>query len=256
MRSDQMSKIWREYRERAVSREIHPDDHMFNSAVNGWDDYVAVGVSAAEVINYVLSAAPSGEVRRFMDFGCGHGRVARHLRAMFPFAEGAFVDIDSSCVEFCSDKFDGIPIASKEEFSELKLPGGLDLIWLGSVFTHLDYGRMNALFNLLASSLSRHGCLIGTFRGKAMYMRMKGDMERDESTERKWRSLIQQYEAAGVGYAPYNKAENADWGLSLSSIEAVVGLGRRRGDLNLIAYREAGWAGAHDVAAWARMTVD
>jgi SAM-dependent methyltransferase len=250
-----MVQVWTAYKQRPIVRDLHPADHMFNTAARGWDDYLAVGESAASVITYVLSAGPSGDVRRFMDFGCGHGRVARHLRAMFPDTEAVFVDIDPTGAEFCATTFNGTPITSEEDFSKLKLPANMDLIWLGSVFTHLDYGRMNTLFDLLASCLSRHGVLVGTFRGQTMYDTMKELAAKDPNTQRKWGSLLQQYEANGFGFAPYDMAENAEWGLFLSGINSVAGLGRRRGDMKMIAFREAGWAGAHDVAAWARMAV-
>jgi hypothetical protein len=40
-------------------------------------------------------------------------------------------------------------------------------------------------------------------------------------------------------------------GLSLSSVECVIGMSRRHPRLRLINYTEVGWAAVHDVAAWA-----
>jgi hypothetical protein len=252
MRTDIMMQRWDAYRETQISRELHPDDHMFNAAKTGWSEYLGVGESAAECITYVLSGAPSGDVRKFMDFGCGHGRIARHLRALFPAADAVFVDIDPAGSGFCATTFGGSAITSIDDFDKLTLPGNLDLIWLGSIFTHLDRGRMIALLNVLTSSLSRHGVVAGTFRGETMYKIMKEDSAKNRNTELKWRSLLQQYEANGFGYAPYS-SDTPQWGLSLSTVSSVFEIGRSRADLKMIAYREAGWAGAHDVAAWARM---
>jgi hypothetical protein len=140
--------------------------------------------------------------------------------------------------------FGGRSVPSSEDFGSLELPNDLDLIWVGSVFTHLDCGRRVALFDALAGALRVRGTLVATFRGAFMYRKMKSNQQQ------KWKSLLDQYEASGIGYAPYN-GDNRDWGLSLSSVEHVVAMGRRHPRLRLINYTEVGWSAVHDVAAWA-----
>lgn len=250
MHADTLTELWTAYRKREVDRTLHPEDHMFNTAKNGWDDYHAVGVSAMQVIQSVLGSSPSHRVARIMDFGCGHGRVARHLRAFFPEAEMFFVDIDGEAAKFCAAQFNGTAITSSEDFSSLDLPKDIDLIWLGSVFTHLDYGRMNALFDILVSSLRPRGIIIATFRGEYLYRQMKAETE--PNLKRKWTPLLRQYEAGGIGYLPYDAEKNPQWGLSLSSMDRIAGMGRRHADIRLIGYTETGWAAVHDVASWAR----
>ena len=169
MHADKLSKHWLSYREREIDKTLHPDDHMFNTAVNGWADYNFVGLSAVQMISSVCHHVPWHQLRRIMDFGCGHGRVARHLRGYLPNAELFFVDIDRSCTDFCAAQFGGTGIVSKEDFAAVDLPTDMDLIWVGSVFTHLDYGRMNALFDLLVKSLRPNGVLVATFRGEHMF---------------------------------------------------------------------------------------
>lgn len=252
MHPTKFSQLWLEYIERPIAQTLHPADHMFNTAVNGWTDYHAVGVSAMQIIGTALQSGPSYDVSRILDFGCGHGRVARHLRAFFPNAELFFADIDETGAQFCAKQFKGTDIKSGEDFATLDLPKEMDLIWLGSVFTHLDYGRMIALFDLMASSLRPRGTLIATFRGSFLYREMKA--ESDPGQARKWRSLLDQYEAGGIGYLAYN-SENPLWGLSLLSIESLIGMGRRHPSLRLVLYSEVGWAAVHDVAAWARAPI-
>jgi SAM-dependent methyltransferase len=248
MDADVVSQLWTEYRERTIDQTLHPHDHMCNTAVNGRTDYEAVGRSAMQIIASALISGPSYHVTRIMDFGCGHGRVARHLRSFFPNAELFFSDIDPTCPEFCSRQFGGRSVPSSENFGSLKLPDDLDMIWVGSVFTHLDYGRMVSLFDTLAGALRMRGTLVATFRGAFMYRKMKA--EKDPEQQRKWKSLLDQYEAGGIGYASYN-SDKPDWGLSLSSVECVIGMSRRHPRLRLINYTEVGWAAVQDVAAWA-----
>jgi SAM-dependent methyltransferase len=246
---DFIADMWRAYRQREVDRTLHPDDHMFNTAVRGWTDYDGVAASGMEVICTVLASAPASPRERILDFGCGHGRLARHLRAMMPDAELFFCDIDEDAAKFCAETFNGTAVPSTDSFSELELPGDLDLIWVGSVFTHIDHERMLQLHEKLFESLSENGVLIATFRGENMYRTML--TEGGEYSGPKWRPLIEQYEAEGTGYMDY-WPERPGWGLSLTSIDRVVELGSRFDDCRLIGYSEAGWAAAHDVAAWTR----
>lgn len=241
MQIDKLNAMWSEYRARSIDPTVHPCDHMFHANPR-LDQYDLVGESAVRVIFSVLASAPKEAVWRILDFGCGHGRVARHLRAFFPAAEMWFADVDSSCIEFCAETFNGTPIESPADFSELELPSGLDLIWVGSVFTHMDLERMKLLHGKLLDALGPGGLLVATFHGRRMYELTRG--------QERWAALIRDFEEIGVAYQSYEREDLGDWGLSLSSVETVIGLGRT--DAQLVAYTETGWANLQDVAAWMR----
>ncbi len=248
MHADMVAKFWTDYRSRPINRELHPKDHMFNTAVNGWTDYEAVGVSAMQIISSALLAGPAYHLRRALDFGCGHGRIARHLRAAMPSAELYFSDIDETCSRFCAEQFKGHYVQSFQNFEQLELPKDMDLIWVGSVFTHLDYERMNKLFNALVGALAPSGTLIATFRGHFQYLHALA--QKDPVERQRWRPLLDQYEAGGIGFHTYGFESDPGWGLSMSSSDRIIGMGRRFPDLRLVNYSEVGWAAAHDVAAW------
>lgn len=248
MQFDQIASLWQKYRKSEISTVIHPDDQMMIGAVNGWADYNYVGISTVEVILSLLSFCKTEHVRSILDFGCGHGRGARHIRACFPNARMTFCDIDEGASRFCAESFKGDVMASSDDFDELSPQGEFDVIWLGSVFTHLDYGRMILLFDKLQAHLAPGGLLVGSFRGRHLYR-----VHRDEphpGQRAKWRNLCEQYLAGGVGHAPYNPGEK--WGISLTSPAAVIGIGSRHEDIRLVSYAERGWAGVHDVGAWTR----
>src|SRR5262245_24453791 len=107
MHADYVCGLWFEYRKQAVDQTVHPDDRMFTTAVNGMDDYMGVGISAAQMIYSSLNFAPTHRVSRVLDFGCGYGRVARHIRAMFPEATLFVADIEEAAVQFCAARFNG-----------------------------------------------------------------------------------------------------------------------------------------------------
>lgn len=248
MHFDQITGLWTRYRAAEIDKRVHPDDHMMNTAQQGWADYNFVGVSTIQLLLSLLAQADTQKVRRILDFGCGHGRAARHIRACFPTAEMDFCDIDPGAAQFCADTFSGAAIVSSDDFSDLSLDKEYDIIWLGSVFTHLSLDRMIALFDKLQSHLAVGGILAASFRGRNLYLRHEG--EKDPNQRAKWRNLCLQYQTAGVGFTPYQTGGN--WGLSLTKPATVIGLGSRHAHLRLIGYAERGWANVHDVAAWSR----
>lgn len=244
---DTVNHLWTKYLEQDIDKTIHPNDDMFRKSKD-LAEYLAVGHAGVSLISSVISLARMRTVNRVLDFGCGHGRVARHIRALLPKAELYFSDIDAEGAQFCAERFGGSRIASSEQFSELKLPQNLDLIWLGSVFTHLSYERMQALFDALFASLSPGGALIITFRGRNMYETMQRDHPMQVA---KWAPLLRDYEATGTAYQPY-EASTPDWGLSLNTPESMFALARKAPEARVLCFSEAAWAVAHDVMAWTR----
>lgn len=248
MQIDKLNALWNGYRSRPVITTVHQDDHMFAHNAK-LDDYDVVGESGIRVIHSILAMAPKESIWRILDFGCGHGRVARHIRAMFPAAEMWFSDVDPSCIKFCSETFGGTPVPSYPDLSQTNLPSGMDLTWVGSVFTHIDFDRMQILFAKLFESLGVGGVLIATFRGHRTYEVTK--MKPAEAD--RYKALLESYEATGVGYQSYGRDDLGDWGLSLTSIEKVVSLGREHPNARLVGFAEAGWANIHDVGAWIKV---
>ena len=95
-----------------VSRTISANDLMFDKAAAA---YLYSGAVAMQLIRQCLTAVGTQEVRRVLDFGCGHGRVMRVLRAAFPDGELVACDIDKDAVSFCAENFGARPaLASKE----------------------------------------------------------------------------------------------------------------------------------------------
>src|SRR5262249_50815373 len=100
------------YVEATGSPEIAPD-HQIDQTGKDW--YFSVGVSALRCILHGLAISRVPQVSSILDLPCGHGRVARHLRAAFPGVPIAFSDLNRSGVDFCSSLFDGIGIYSEPD---------------------------------------------------------------------------------------------------------------------------------------------
>ena len=233
-----------------LDRTISKGDDMFRKSAD-WDAYLGVGRSAVDIILRGLALCDLQKVRTVLDFGCGHGRTARHLPLLFPDARLFFSDRDESAWSFCARQFpraEGIP--SHEDFAQVELPEDIDVIFVGSLFTHLDWDPSRALWKRLFAALAPNGCLIPTFHGAMHYRRMI-DEPRRYNPEGYYNPLIQSYLSTGFGYQTYKHYRS--WGQSLTAIGRVIELaaGPEAASARLVGYREAGWAG-QDAAIWSK----
>ncbi|MBA9019207.1 methyltransferase domain-containing protein [Aminobacter ciceronei] len=94
------------------------------------------------------------DVSKVLDLPCGHGRVSRHLKLLFPTAEMFYCDIDAEGADFCARTFGGTAIHSQPDLLQVGLPRSLDVIWIGSLFTHVDRKRTADWLGYLADHLS------------------------------------------------------------------------------------------------------
>ena len=128
--------------------------------------YLETGEWIMGRIRHVLSGAGKENVTRILDLPCGYGRVARWLRAEFPVARLVACDIDREAVDFCAETFDAKPVYSAERPQEIELPGRFDLIWCGSLVTHLDERGWIDFMRFFESVLRPAGVLVFTTQGR------------------------------------------------------------------------------------------
>lgn len=232
------AEIWRAYKAAPLIRDLHPDDHMWNTG-QAW--YWSVGESGIDAILRALVGAPTKSVQCVLDFGCGFGRVGRHLRSAFPDATLYFCELNEAAAAFCASTFNGVPVRSDA------LPK-VDVIWVGSVFTHIDYAQTRSLFGTLCSALAPRGTLIATFHGRRAI-----EMAKDKPyvAADKWSRVLADFEATGAGFTSY--AERTDYGVSLTRMAAIAELGQAVENVRFVGYREAGWSNHQDVAAWSHV---
>jgi len=83
-------------------------------------------------------ASELGSVGAVLALPSGHVRVTRHICAAFPNARVAVCDLDESGVTFCARQWDGEPISSQSDLSSLDPRGPYHVIWVGSLFTHVE----------------------------------------------------------------------------------------------------------------------
>lgn len=207
------------------------------------DRYMDVGRSAMRAITRVVGNMRPADI---LDLPCGHGRVARHLRAAYPDANLYVSDLDESGMRFCAEAFGATALPSLPDFSHLDMSGKFDLIWVGSLITHLPEISTQKLFGFLSRHLCPNGVAVvtshGAFVAGRLFERGKSLYGLDEEHER---AIFQSYLSNGYGYWHYPQT-NGEYGISLTSREFLKKASEDNG-LELYAYRDHDWDNHQDV---------
>lgn len=140
---------------KSINLDIHRSDPMFRYPlqVHGPDttkvllEYFTTGLHAAELIEKHKPKA-----KRVLDFGAGFGRVGRFLFHVFPDAQILVSDPKKSALKYQTERLGAI--ADDEKI--------VDLIFAGSVFTHLPKSIFKKTLHGLMNRLEKGGLLILT----------------------------------------------------------------------------------------------
>jgi SAM-dependent methyltransferase len=254
-----------------VIRKISPDDTMikYPPLGGGRKQYFALAEEVVKIIRWALRAVDGEEPRSILDYPSGHGRVLRMLKAAFPEARLAAADIDHTAVNFCVETFGAEPIYSHMDSHEVPPDAEFDLIWCGSLLTHLDANRICEFLELFESRLLLGGLVVFTTSGRAGYEilrrllpgRAPGDVApADIDAARQYFPFPEEtlppfasaYEEEGFAFL--DLAEDVGYGTSLASPAWVCSQIERFPQLRLVHYMERGWGSIQDVVACRRAT--
>lgn len=227
-----------------VSREISPDDEMLRGNETHYFD---VGASALQSIEaaVLLSRRPRQTIRRILDLPCGHGRVMRFLRKAFPEAELVACDLNRSGVDFCARTFGAVPEYSHENVDLIPHEGVVDLIWCGSLLTHLPEAQCRAFIRFFHRILGHRGILLFTMHGRSCVHELTAPNNRYGIGQAQGTGMLNDYLVNGFGFAPY--AATATYGISLAHPAFVTGRLLDETHWRLLAYHETGWGQHQDV---------
>jgi SAM-dependent methyltransferase len=232
----------------AVKTEISPNDLMYRSNPDG---YFPAGMSALAVIERAMAASGTAHVGRILDMGCGHGRVLRALATRFAGAELVACDIDRDGVDYCAEHFGARPVYASTDPSALSLaPDSFDLVWCGSLATHLSFGFWTDHLDRLVELLTGSGVLVFSLHGRFVAHRLRTRSVTYGLDELQIRHVLDGFRLTGFGYVDYQPG--ADYGLSLTAPSWVCRQLEQRRDLRLIGYEETGWNHHQDVVSCVR----
>lgn len=241
-----------------VDERIHPNDGMYSGDGVG---YFRAGLSAVACIDEVLAAAPPPGVSRILDLPCGYGRELRFLRLRFPGAAVTACDIQPGAVDFCARQFGAAPAYSRPALSEVAFAPGFDLVWCGSLVTHLDAAATAELFHLFARHLNPGGVAVFTTHGDYVHARLRAEGGEfyampDDSVH----ALTDAYAASGHAYQDYPRGlgyfdfhpDKRGYGISLTSPAWINERIERVGGLRPAFFKPRGWADHQDVHAFSK----
>jgi SAM-dependent methyltransferase len=232
-----------------ASTKIHPSDGMFKPGRE--DHYRRVGQDAVRKIASILFAQGAEEPKRILDFGCGFGRVMRYMRAVFPESTLYAADTMRAAIDFCAVEFRSEPVASSREISKLRLPTDLDLIWAGSVATHLPEAETLSLISAFTSHLRPGGIAVFTTHGRCAASAFASGKWSYRLSEQAFRGAYTDFVNDRYGYVDYE--DHTGYGFSLIPGSWLARQISRYADVCQIAFMERGWDNHQDVVAIRRV---
>lgn len=155
-------------RDNAVFRRENPDfrppplwwmHDMYSHA--SYRAYDATGADTAHALAALIGRHVDAARLRVADWGCGMGRVLRHLPDTY---ELTGFDYNKSAVEWCGRAFPGARFALNGLMPPLPAgPGAFDVLYALSVFTHLSGRAHDAWIAEIERVLRPGGVFIGAF---------------------------------------------------------------------------------------------
>jgi SAM-dependent methyltransferase len=239
-----IQQISHDYTERPLPRQVFPSDDMVNTS---WDHeklhYFGVGLDALELIFDAMMLCRLTKIRSILDMPSGFGRVTRHLKTAFPDAELYACDLYQDRIDFCARELGAIPVKSKENFNDIRFTTKFDLIWCGSLLTHLTAQQFQQALELFARSLNADGVAVITLHGRhsPFIQHNKWKYLPDEQ----FAIAESQFRDKGFGYADYNMQnvffEQETYGVCLSSPSYVLKCLEKDESIRIKAYLERRW---------------
>lgn len=228
----------------AIDRTISPRDGMVNASLE--DQYFDLGRRALELIQFSSELCDKPHYPDILDLPCGHGRVLRWLRAHYGYAKITACDLDHDGVDFCAKQFDAIPIYSEPDLRALPFKAQFDLIWVGSLVTHLNQERWLRTLDCLVKWTRECGVIVLSTQGRTVSSLLaRGRRNVAENVDKP--ALLEEYARTGFAYQRYfENTPEEDYGLALSSPEWLLRVLQRYPDIIVRAYLEEAW-GMQDV---------
>lgn len=246
-----LRRLLADYDPASVSTRLSPSETMIGP------NYMWVGESAVEAIVMAVGASHLTSVDTVLDLPSGHGRVLRHLVKLFPKAQFDVCDLDTEGVNFCAAEFGATIVPAQSDLTKTIFPRRYDLIWIGSLFTHLPQDMTMQWLSFLSHHLTESGIIVASFHGR-WSMRMQELMPYTD--DGRWTEVCRGYGNGGYGFVDYEPGLGHDfvpgtYGVSavrpfrlIQMIEHVIGT-------RIFHFQERGWGDNHDVLAFGKPPV-
>ncbi|MHB1535742.1 MAG: class I SAM-dependent methyltransferase [Acidimicrobiales bacterium] len=205
-----------------VRGRIHANDLMIPRRVaEHVSGYVGSGQQIATLVGEHLGeVAPKGSSLAGLDLGCGYGRVLRHLVVDLPSVHWTAADVDRSAVRFCRREFGVAGVVCSGVMNETRFPEApFDVVWMGSLLTHLPPAAAQDMWALLRANMHSGGLLALSTHGPACLDHIE-DLVPNGSKQAG--RLSSDLAVSGVAYVRYPHYRRIEYGLAFHTTEAVA----------------------------------
>jgi trans-aconitate methyltransferase len=148
-----------------INKTVYEDDMMYKFNQN-ISHYLWCGESALRVLLASISLGGVEAPKMVLDFGAGAGRVSRWLTAALPNSKIDACDVRDQDMKFLRETLQIEAWTIATDINNLALPNRYDLIWAGSVLTHLCESDSRKLIDKLLSYCNPGGLLVLSFHGR------------------------------------------------------------------------------------------
>jgi SAM-dependent methyltransferase len=211
------------------------------------DRYLAVGLSALQCIEHAMDGRPRPTA--VLDFAGGYGRVLRFLRAYYPQARLVMSEIEAPALSFCARAFGVEAFPSASSLADVAIPYRFDLIWCGSLLTHLPRVGTTELLGFFRAHLTDGGTCVFSAHGRVTEEALRTGGSDYGLTPDAVARLLEGFAREGYGYADYAPAPG--YGVSLVRPDVVTAMATEVG-LVAAGHQVAAWDDHHDVYAFTR----
>jgi len=222
---------WAKYRASEIDMTIAPNEDMMSPGEFNAEHYLAVGLSAVEVVSEAMVISGKMEFAKILDLPCGFGRVARHFVKFFPDSQIFASEVDKAKQSFTASQFGLSEFDAPADFLG-EPPDRFDLIFVGSLLTHLNTELTTNALRYLIAALAENGLLIFTTHGRHATNRSRMALQLDALTG---------FLRDGFGYQG-----DPTYGTTFAAPSWYFRYLETCQDARVLAFKERGWAGLQD----------
>jgi SAM-dependent methyltransferase len=247
------TKLYAAYTNNGINKTLNPHDpeHNFDQ---DWKflHYFDTGADALRVCLNALIGGLVTPPKSILDFPSGSGRVTRHFKSFFSDADIVACDLYDLHYKFCSDTFGVTGVKSTEHFDSLNFDRTFDLIFCGSLLTHLPEDDYKAAIRCMIRALSDNGVAVITLQGRrAEFIH---DNRYKFIDQQRYDLAMSTVPSTGFGYVDYSEhwmtevwKEQSHYGVAMVRPNYAVKNIEAEGSVRILGFTEQGWDDAQDV---------
>ena len=235
--------------DRADGSPIHPADDMCSPRRE--QHYYAAGRNALWNVIQSMIGSDLSTAHHILDFPSGFGRVTRYLRAAFPEARIDVGDIWQDAVVHCAAAYGASRIAVEDDFRDIAA-AQYDVIFCGSLVTHLPEAKAVALLDFFGRHLEIGGIAVVTCSGRRNLLRERQHFNAQAfGTRDTLERLTKEYYAGRYSYADYPNQQG--YGRAFTPVSWFHSYVGKNPQLAITRFAERGWDDNQDVVTLKRL---